>query len=157
MSRAAHGNPASGSRSGDGGSNPIPAGGVQAAALVDIMVDQLSLLTERGLRDLQVALAYEMSFRGDVRESNEEQRALARAAGLPPPPLERPGGPWSVGSRDFGEQNGDFDHVAVEEPEERPSEEEYLEDDRYWDLNHDPPREVEFVRGEDGPRTRWSP
>ena len=36
------------------------------------MTDQLPMLTEKGLRELLVSISCELSFRGDVREQNEE-------------------------------------------------------------------------------------
>ena len=43
-----------------------------AAGLLEIMQDQLPMLTEKGLRELLVSISCELSFRGDVREQNEE-------------------------------------------------------------------------------------
>ena len=42
------------------------------AGLLEIMQDQLPMLTEKGLRELLVSISCELSFRGDVREQNEE-------------------------------------------------------------------------------------
>ena len=59
--------------------------------LLDVMVDQLPMLTEKGLRELLVATSCELSFRGDVREENEEVRmahAKGGGAGSPFPPEE---------------------------------------------------------------------
>lgn len=50
-------------------------------AFVDTIIEQLPMLTEKGLRELNMALSYEMGFRGDVvREHQEEMAAEARAS-----------------------------------------------------------------------------
>lgn len=54
---------------------------VGSSSLVEVMIDQLPRLTERGLRDLQMSIACELCFRGDVRENNEEVEAEHRACG----------------------------------------------------------------------------
>lgn len=63
---------------------------VRSSSLVEVMIDQLPMLRERGLRDLQMSIARELCFRGDVRENNEEVEAEHRArggkgSGLPTP------------------------------------------------------------------------
>ena len=52
-----------------------------SSGLLDIMIDQLPMLTERGLREMMVALSCELSFRGDVREENEEVQLAHEASG----------------------------------------------------------------------------
>ena len=52
-----------------------------SAGLLDIMIDQLPMLTEKGLREMMVALSCELSFRGDVREENEEVQLAHEASG----------------------------------------------------------------------------
>ena len=52
-----------------------------SAGLLDIMIDQLPMLTEKGLREMMVALSCELSFRGDVREQNEEVQLAHEASG----------------------------------------------------------------------------
>ena len=47
-------------------------GKTTSAGLLEIMTDQLPMLTEKGLRELLVSISCELSFRGDVREQNEE-------------------------------------------------------------------------------------
>ena len=52
-----------------------------SAGLLDIMIDQLPMLTEKGLREMMVALSCELSFRGDVREENEKVQLAHEASG----------------------------------------------------------------------------
>ena len=52
-----------------------------SAGLLEIMIDQLPMLTEKGLREMMVALSCELSFRGDVREQNEEVQLAHEASG----------------------------------------------------------------------------
>ena len=47
-------------------------GKTTSAGLLEIMTDQLPMLTEKGLRELLISISCELSFRGDVREQNEE-------------------------------------------------------------------------------------
>ena len=60
---------------------PQPGTDRRSMGLLDVMVDQLPMLTEKGLRDLQLAVATEISFRGDVRESLNENREADRVNG----------------------------------------------------------------------------
>ena len=53
----------------------------RSMGLLDVMIEQLTMLTEEGLRDLQLAVATEIAFRGDVRESLNEQREADRVNG----------------------------------------------------------------------------
>ena len=61
-------------------SSPLDREGLQpntarrSMGLLDVMIEQLTMLTEKGLRDLQLAVATEISCRGDVRESLNEDR-----------------------------------------------------------------------------------
>ena len=61
--------------------NPPTPSARSRTALVDTIIEQLPMLTEKGLRELNMALSYELGFRGDVREHQEEQAAAARALG----------------------------------------------------------------------------
>ena len=56
-------------------------GKTTSAGLLEIMIDQLPMLTEKGLRELMVSLSCELSFRGDVREQNEEVQLEYEANG----------------------------------------------------------------------------
>ena len=56
-------------------------GKTTSAGLLEIMIDQLPMLTEKGLREMMVALSCELSFRGDVREQNEEVQLAHEASG----------------------------------------------------------------------------
>eukprot|EP00434_Breviolum_minutum_P040961 symbB.v1.2.036424.t1/scaffold5137.1/size30495/5 len=51
------------------------------AGLLEIMQDQLPMLTEKGLRELLISVSCELSFRGDVREQNEEVQMEYEANG----------------------------------------------------------------------------
>ena len=51
------------------------------AGLLEIMQDQLPMLTEKGLRELLVSISCELSFRGDVRDQNEEIQLEHQANG----------------------------------------------------------------------------
>jgi len=68
--------------------NPPTPSARSQTALVDPMIDQLPVLTEKGLRELNMALSYELGFRGDLRENQEEQAAVARALGSEVPEEE---------------------------------------------------------------------
>ena len=48
---------------------------------LQIQADQLPMLTGRGLRKMMVALSCELSFRGGVREENEEVQLAHEASG----------------------------------------------------------------------------
>jgi len=52
---------------------PVPPAGTNRQALVDELIDQLPMLTEKGLREVNLALSYELAYRGDVREALPEQ------------------------------------------------------------------------------------
>ena len=56
-------------------------GKTTSAGLLEIMIDQLPMLAEKGLRELMVSLSCELSFRGDVREQNEEVQLEYEANG----------------------------------------------------------------------------
>ena len=56
-------------------------GKTTSAGLLEIMTDQLPMLTEKGLRELMVSVSCELSFRGDVREQNEEVQLAYEASG----------------------------------------------------------------------------
>ena len=58
---------------------PVPPAGTNRQALVDEVIDQLPMLTEKGLRELNLALSHELGYRGDVREGLQEQREMDRA------------------------------------------------------------------------------
>ena len=58
---------------------PVPPAGTNRQALVDELIDQLPMLTEKGLRELNLALSHELGYRGDVREGLQEQREMDRA------------------------------------------------------------------------------
>ena len=60
---------------------PQPGTARRSMGLLDVMVDQLPMLTEKGLRDLQLSVATEISFRGDVRESLNEACEADRSNG----------------------------------------------------------------------------
>ena len=47
--------------------------------MVDELIDQLPMLTEKGLREANLALSYELAYRGDVREALREQREMDEA------------------------------------------------------------------------------
>lgn len=49
--------------------NPPTPSARSQTALVDTTIDQLPMLTEKGLRELNMALSYELGFRGDLREN----------------------------------------------------------------------------------------
>ena len=100
------------------------------------MIDQLPMLTEKGLRELMVSVSCELSFRGDVREQNEEVQLEYEANGgkgsaFPPEDLIEIVN--SHGSR--GDDHGDA-RGARDAEEEFEEEEEYRippgEGDRYW-------------------------
>ena len=104
-----------------------------SAGLLEIMIDQLPMLTEKGLREMMVALSCELSFRGDVREQNEEVQLAHEASGgkgsaFPPEDLLEI--VRSRGSR--GDGHGEARGAYGEESEE----DEYRippgEGDRYW-------------------------
>ena len=104
-----------------------------SAGLLDIMIDQLPMLTEKGLREMMVALSCELSFRGDVREQNEEVQLAHEASGGKGsafPPEELLEIVRSRGSR--GEEHEEARDARGEEHEE----DEYRippgEGDRYW-------------------------
>ena len=104
--------------------------------LLDVMVDQLPMLTEKGLRELLVATSCELSFRGDVREENEEVRmAHAKGGGtespFPPEELLRIVHPEFTGA----EREEQMEEVEVEEEEEIQDEPLIApgDGDRYWD------------------------
>ena len=58
---------------------PVPPPGTNRQALVDELIDQLPMLTEKGLREVNLALSYELAYRGDVREALREQREMDEA------------------------------------------------------------------------------
>ena len=58
---------------------PVPPAGTNRQALVDELIDQLPMLTEKGLRELNLALSHEIGYRGDVREGLQEQREMDKA------------------------------------------------------------------------------
>ena len=58
---------------------PVPPAGTNRQALVDELIDQLPMLTEKGLREVNLALSYELAYRGDVREALREQREMDEA------------------------------------------------------------------------------
>ena len=103
------------------------------------MTDQLLMLTEKGLRELMVAVSCELSFRGDVREQNEEVQLEYEANGgkgsaFPPEDMiEIVRNHGYHGSRGDGRGDARGARDAEEEFEE---EEEYRippgEGDRYW-------------------------
>ena len=106
--------------------------------LLDVMVDQLPMLTEKGLRELLVATSCELSFRGDVREENEEVRmAHAKGGGtgspFPPEELLRVVHPEFTGDERAREARSeevevDEDFEVEDEPLIAPG-----DGDRYWD------------------------
>ena len=111
-------------------------GKTTSAGLLEIMIDQLPMLTEKGLRELMVSVSCELSFRGDVREQNEEVQLEYEANGgkgsaFPPEDLIEI--VRSRGSR--GDGHGDA-RGARDAEEEFEEEEEYRippgEGDRYW-------------------------
>ena len=122
------------------------------AGLLEIMQDQLPMLTEKGLRELLVSISCELSFRGDVREQNEEVQLEYEANGgkgsaFPPDSviemwrslesrIESKGA--GRGSKGAG-RGGDARGVKADDEEEDFVEEEVEyrippgEGDRYWD------------------------
>ena len=109
------------------------------AGLLEIMQDQLPMLTEKGLRELLVSISCELSFRGDVREQNEEIQLEYEANGgkgsaFPPESLIEI--VRSHGSKGAG--RGSAARGARDDEEEDFVEEEGYripagEGDRYWD------------------------
>ena len=108
---------------------------LQGFLSLEIMIDQLPMLTEKGLRELMVSLSCELSFRGDVREQNEEVQLEYEANGgkgsaFPPEDLIEI--VRSRGSR--GDGHGDARGARDAEADEE--EDEYRippgEGDRYW-------------------------
>ena len=104
-----------------------------SAGLLEIMIDQLPMLTEKGLREMMVALSCELSFRGDVREQNEEVQLAHEASGgkgsaFPPEDLLEI--VRSRGSR--GDGHGEARGARGEESEEDECRFPPGEGDRYW-------------------------
>ena len=96
------------------------------------------MLTEKGLRELLVSISCELSFRGDVREQNEEIQLEYEANGgkgsaFPPEDLIEI--VRSRGSREVGHGGGAHGARDAEE-EDFVEEDEYRippgEGDRYW-------------------------
>ena len=119
-------------RKGKSKGRTIPAG------LLEIMQDPLPMLTEKGLRELLVSISCELSFRGDVREQNEEIQLEYEANGgkgsaFPPEDLIEI--VRSRGSREAGRSDARGTRDAEEE--DFVEEDEYRippgEGDRYWD------------------------
>ena len=101
------------------------------------MTDQLPMLTEKGLREILVSISCELSFRGDVREQNEEVQLEYEANGgkgsaFPPEDLIEI--VRSRGSREAG--HGGARGARDAEEEDFVEEDEYRippgEGDRYW-------------------------
>ena len=112
-------------------------GKTTSAGLLEIMVDQLPMLTEKGLRELMISVSCELSFRGDVREQNEEIQLEYEANGgkgsaFPPEDLIEI--VRNSGSR--GDGHGDARGARDAEEEDFEEEDEYRippgEGDRYW-------------------------
>ena len=120
------------------------------AGLLEIMQDQLPMLTEKGLRELLVSISCELSFRGDVREQNEEIQLEYEANGgkgsaFPPESviemwrsiegrIESKGA--GRGSKGAGRGSGARDARDDEEEDFVEEEEHHIppgEGDRYWD------------------------
>ena len=104
-----------------------------SAGLLEIMIDQLPMLTEKGLREMMVALSCELSFRGDAREQNEEVQLAYEASGgkgsaFPPEDLLEI--VRSRGSR--GDGHGEARGARGEEFEEDEYQIPPGEGDRYW-------------------------
>ena len=134
---------------------PQPGTARRSMGLLDAMVDQLPMLTEKGLRDLQLSVATEISFRGDVRESLNEAREADRSNGTSEfaasmvlgveqtaadryDPFDRPPGEL-VPDRHARSIN--------EEMRESEGSGDRDEPDRYWDLSGSRAVEVEFTPG----------
>ena len=104
-----------------------------SGGLLDTMIDQLPMHTEKGLRELLIALLNELSFRGDVREENEEVQLAYEASGGKGsafPPEELLEIVRSRGSRGEGRDEARGTRDEEEEPDEYripPG-----EGDRYW-------------------------
>ena len=112
-------------------------GKTTSAGLLEIMTDQLPMLTEKGLRELLISISCELSFRGDVREQNEEVQLEYEANGgkgsaFPPEDLIEI--VRRHGSREVG--RGDAHGARDAEEEDFVEEDEYRippgEGDRYW-------------------------
>ena len=112
-------------------------GKTTSAGLLEIMTDQLPMLTEKGLRELLISISCELSFRGDVREQNEEIQLEYEANGgkgsaFPPEDLIEI--VRSHGSREVG--RGDAHGARDAEEEDFVEEDDYRippgEGDRYW-------------------------
>ena len=105
-----------------------------------VLQDQLPMLTEKGLRELLVSISCELSFRGDVREQNEEIQLEYEANGgkgsaFPPESVIEM---WrSLGSKGAGRGGGARGARDAEEEDFVEEEDEYRippgEGDRYWD------------------------
>ena len=112
-------------------------GKTTSAGLLEIMTDQLPMLTEKGLRELLISISCELSFRGDVREQNEEIQLECEANGgkgsaFPPEDLIE-----IVRSRESREAgHGGARGARDAEEEDFVEEDEYRippgEGDRYW-------------------------
>ena len=112
-------------------------GKTTSAGLLEIMIDQLPMLTEKGLRELMVSLSCELSFRGDVREQNEEVQLAYEASGgkgsaFPPEDLLE----IVRGRGSRGDGHGEASGARGEGEEFEEEEDEYRippgEGDRYW-------------------------
>ena len=122
----------------------------RSMGLLDVMIEQLPMLTEKGLRDLQLAVATEIAFRGDVRESLNEQREADRVNGSSEfangmtaadlyDPFDRP--PGEVVPDRHARSNNEETREAETPDDHDPA----FEPDRYWDLSGSSAVEVEFT------------
>ena len=110
-------------------------GKTTSAGLLEIMIDQLPMLTEKGLRELMVSVSCELSFRGDVREQNEEVQLEYEANGgkgsaFPPEDLIEI--VRSRGSR--GDGHGDARGARDAEEEDFEEEDEYRRHAKVTDI-----------------------
>ena len=84
---------------------PVPPAGTNRQALVDELIEQLPMLTEKGLREVNLALSHELAYRGDVREALREQREMDEA--MEARELPDYGGGGSRGHDDAEEEPGE--------------------------------------------------
>ena len=127
----------------------------RAMGLLDVMVDQLPMLTEKGLRDLQLAVATEISFRGDVRESLNETRhaedlegtsefAASMVLGVEQTVADRYD-PFNRPRALIPERHASSVNEEMRAAEESDDHDPAFEPDQYWDVSGAREVEVEFT------------
>ncbi len=114
--------------------------------LLDVMVDQLTMLTEKGLRDLQLAVATEISFRGDVMRDwkGHQNFAASMVLGVEQTVADRYD-PFNRPRALVPERHASSVNEEMREAEELDGRDPAFEPGRYWDLSGSRAVEVEFT------------